>query len=477
MYKSNYALIIFIVYAFINSGYSQIFGDRLPGLKVNNYNLDVVIDYENEILKCVSYLTLENVTDKPIDEIPLLLYRMLKVKSISDENGKQVLFNQQILSYEDWETLQVNFIEVRPDKPIEKNVEQILRVEYEGHLLGYTETGMNYVKDKINKKFTILRPDCYAYPRIGYPSWASNRLAGLENFEYHIKITVPDTLVVANGGELIEQTNNDRLATYIYHNIKPAWRIDIAIAPYQIMEKNKFKVFYFPEDSAGAASVFVSLQKAFNLYTESWGELKDYYGYSVIEIPDGWGSQNDVTSIIQTASAFKDPEQINQLYHEVSHCWNVKINDKYSPRWNEGLATFIEYLTVEKLDNRRALDKAVNWCYNTLKKNLTKYPNIPFIKFGEENIQGLSYTMGMITFYILYNTINEDEFNNIFHSFYKKYYQTGATTEEFIAHVNSISKVDLTRFFEDWFLGTNYYNYISQNMSLDEIIALYKKNN
>jgi Peptidase family M1 domain len=474
----NVFAIIFLI-GFASNSFSQKYSDQSIGLKTINYNLDIHVDYDNEKLVGLCQMTVFNVTDQPIQQIPLLLYRLMKVKSIKDENGMNISFNQEVVSYEDWEVLQVNFIQVSLEKAISKNTKKTITIEYDGYLLGYSETGMNYIKDRIDKDFTILRPDCRAYPQIGYPSWKSNRSSGLENFDYTIKLTVPDSFIVANGGKFIDKIYSNNSVIYSYKNIKPAWRIDVAISKYSILESNKIKIFFFPEDSIGAKRVYEALTNTFNLYTKCWGDLKDFEGFSVIEIPDGWGSQADVTSIIQTASAFKDEKQLHQLYHEVSHLWNVKINDKFSPRWNEGLATFIEYLTIEKLENRESLNNVTKWFYTNLKEEFTKNPNymnIPLIKFGEENIQGLSYSMGMLLFQVLYNLVGEEEFNKIMGLFYQKFHQTGATTEEFIEHAIQISNFNLTKFFDDWFWGTKYCDYIIKNLSIDEIVSLYRKN-
>ena len=40
------------------------------------------------------------------------------------------------------------------------------------------------------------------------------------------------------------------------------------------------------------------LHECRDFYTRWFGPLHDYLGYAVIEIPDGWGSQADVTSTL-----------------------------------------------------------------------------------------------------------------------------------------------------------------------------------
>ena len=140
-----------------------------------------------------------------------------------------------------------------------------------------------------------------------------------------------------------------------------------------MLERGATRVVYFPEDSIGAAGVMNAIKNTMRLYTDWFGPLKEEAGLTVIEIPDGWGSQADVTAIIQTAPAFKDPSGYSRVYHELSHLWNVIPTDQPSPRWNEGLASFLAYLTAEELDGRTVLHERVASRMQRLREQL---PNL-----------------------------------------------------------------------------------------------------
>ena len=446
-------------------------------LKTINYDLDVHVDYENKKIISTCGMTVMNRTDEESKIIPILLYRLLKVSSIKDENGNPLVYSQRVLSFEDWEIYQANYIEVVPAKPLLKGDSCKLIIEYEGYLLGYTETGMNYVRDKIDAEFTILRPDCKAYPELGYPSEKINRAAGFSpSFNYTIKIHVPDSLVAVNGGALISKKTKDGYSTYSYRNIKLAWRIDIAIGKYKILETPLLKIYYLEQDSAGAQTVFKYAQRTLKLYSEWWGKLKESKTFSVIEIPGGYGSQADETCILQTADAFNDSTQMRQLYHEISHLWNVKSNDQYYPRWNEGLATFIEYLTIEKLENRPYLDYVTDWFLKQVRKEIGgggKLNETPLIDFGKMGIQSHSYSVGMIMFRVLYQIMGESDFNKCISFYYSDYYRKGGTTDEFVATAKKVSAINLSKFFDDWIYSTKYTELIKTELTINEMSKLY----
>ena len=446
-------------------------------LKTINYDLDVHVDYENKKIISTCGMTVINRTDEESKIIPLLLYRLMKVSSIKEENGNPLVYSQRVLSFEDWEIYQANYIEVVPTKPLLKGDSCKLIIEYEGYLLGYTETGMNYVRDKIDAEFTILRPDCKAYPELGYPSEKINRAAGFSpSFNYTIKIHVPDSLVAVNGGALISKKTKDGYSTYTYQNTKLAWRIDIAIGKYKILETPLLKIYYLEQDSAGAQTVFKYARRTLKLYSEWWGKLKESKTFSVIEIPGGYGSQADETCILQTADAFNDSTQMRQLYHEISHLWNVKSNDQYYPRWNEGLATFIEYLTIEKLENRPYLDYVTDWFLKQVRKEIGgggKLNETPLIDFGKMGIQSHSYSVGMIMFRVLYQIMGESDFNKCISFYYSDYYRKGGTTDEFVATAKKVSAINLSKFFDDWIYSTKYTELIKTELTINEMSKLY----
>ncbi|MFQ6115193.1 MAG: M1 family aminopeptidase [bacterium] len=230
----------------------------------------------------------------------------------------------------------------------------------------------------------------------------------------------------------------------------------------------------------GALRAIEIMNDSLDLFSQWFGPLHDYQGFCIIEIPEGWGSQADVTSIIQTAAAFKNPEQIYQLYHEVSHQWNVKLLDPAPSRFeSEGLAMFLQYLVQEQLGNKRDAVKnaAERYCESFRKacKNNPKCKDVAVIDYGKENLTDLSYTKGMVLFYILYELTGDDQFKEIIGSFYRKYNTTGATSEDFVEHFKLLAKVDLTQFFDEWVYGIKSSEYIIKGVPVEDMVRIYKK--
>ena len=272
----------------------------------------------------------------------------------------------------------------------------------------------------------------------------------------------------------------DRKATYHYRSIKPSWRIDIAIAPYEIMERNGVKLFYFAEDRVRAETVAGGFLRAMNQYTEWFGPLHDFGGYAIIEVPTGYGSQADICNIMLQAAAFQNPEELTQLYHEASHLWNVELTDRPSPRWEEGLAMFLQQLLVDVFNGDDSLSAVEGLAARMRSRLKTQFENeprlgeIPPILYGKEDVTDLSYRVGMLMFGVLYDLIGQDEFNQLVGGFYQERHASGASTANFVAHANNVAPLNLDRFFQDWLYGTEYTRFLDGDLTLAQIADSYR---
>lgn len=472
----SFAIIIVIILTGTTAGASDVHSIWEPV----NYDLDLRVDFRAEKIYADCNITIKNVTGEPVDEIPLMLYRLLHVTSITDSHNNNLPFVQNVTSFQDHPKLQVNAIQVTLPENIAEGANYTLHLSYEGYMLGYAgEIGAAY-RERIEEPFTILRSETLVFPHPGYPTLESLFRFIFFAHDYRATITVPDHLVVANGGELLDKTDSNGLVSYTYRNIKPAWRMDFPIASYEIAEEDGIKIFYFSEIEEGVDRVLDLTKRTLQLFTEWFGPLKDFRNFSIIQIPDNYGAQADVTSILQTADVFTNEDANIGLYHELSHLWHPMETKPFPPcRWNEGLATFLQYLAAEKLDNRPGLvdrmserlrNEFVNQC-----KNIPRCMETPFIDHGQTMMYDLSYNKGMVLFHLLFELIGKDAFMDLIGNYYKKYYDTGGSTHDLTAMIKELPFKGVSRFVEEWFYGTESNEYLAAGKSVEEIVRLYQK--
>jgi hypothetical protein len=270
---------------------------------------------------------------------------------------------------------------------------------------------------------------------------------------------------------------HDSLVTWRYESEKPVPFLNIAIAPYRVVEQDGSRFFHFPQDSSGARTLATATAKAVGQLTAWYGETTDRPHLTVIEIPEGWGSQASLTGgIIQTADAFRSRAQHYQLYHELTHLWNVADLDRPSPRWNEGLATFLQWRLAEQLDGwndwpgrvQRYAESASRVCRDGVRCTST-----PFTSYGQAGMTDLSYPVGALMFYALHTTLGAEDFDARYREFYQRYRSTGASSQVF-AQTFAAAGPAARAIIDDWFLTTGWYRAMRSGKSVQDIIAGYK---
>lgn len=449
-----------------------------PTLVLSHLDLEVALDYEDGTLSGHARLTLQNTGEAPVSEVPLQLGRLMTASAAADAGGAAIPFDQDVIVFEDWPTYQVNQLRLALPVAIPPGQEQTVGVRYAGMLVGYSESGMSYVRDHIDHDFTILRSESRAFPVVAEPSIAALRSAPRRDFTFRMRVTVPTGLTVATGMPAVEQVASDSIVQWVFDATEPVPFLNVCIAPYHVMGSGDVRVFHFPEDSLGARTVSSAIDRSLRLYTQWFGALESDPKLHVIEIPQDWGSQASLTGgIIQTADTFRESRQLVQLYHELAHLWHPRDLDLPAPRWNEGLAMFLQQRVAVVLDDAEDLDPFMQAQAARLTRQLresAKLRSIPMIDYGKQDVTGFSYRTGRLFFHVLYSVLGAEEFDRILREYFQAFRATGSTTEEFVGFMESHSDVTLQPVFQDWLYTTNWAKRLDDEEPLAQIIAEYR---
>jgi hypothetical protein len=378
--------------------------------------------------------------------------------------------------FEDDSVTQVNAIEVRPAGGLPGGRSLTLRLRYGGVLVGYVETGSLYIQDHVSPEFTILREDAYAFPVLGRPSWSANATIPRESFAFQARIRVPRDQVVATGGELKAREPGDSLTTWSYQSVTAVPFLNIAIAPYRVLETPVARVYHFAEDSAGARLLGDAIAAALDRFARWYGPLGVSPRLTVMEIPQGFGSQASLEGgIIQTADAFRDRSELAQVYHELSHLWNVPDLERPSPRWNEGLAGFLQWRMAAELDGWNGWEGR----FQRVRKSLLERcaapapcHRIPASRYGEAGLTDRSYQVGLLMFWALYQTLGAEGFDRAYRSFFQGHRETGARTSDL---VNAFERESgrSAPIFADWLTTTRWYDRLAGDSTMSDLLARY----
>lgn len=441
--------------------------------------LELSIDYSAQRVSGSMTLDIENWTKKPASRVSFLLNRLMEASAVRDGGGAPLHFTQDVVRFRDTPMRQVTQILVDLAAPVAPGGHTLVRVDYAGHLVGYTEVGWLYVKDRIDTAFTIIRSDALAFPEIGGLSDAANRRIPRGSFTYRASIRVPSKYLVATGGTVSHTINGDGTLTWTYVSGAPSPFLNIAVAPFDTLVDGGIRLFYFGSDSLGARRLMSGAQTALSLLKAWFGPLHSPLNLTITEIPNGWGSQASlVGGIIQSAAAFKEGARVGELYHELSHLWNVPDLENPSPRWNEGYAMFMQDLLRERVDAWGKRQESETQDIATVKKLIatdSSLRRVPMKDYGIADMTGSSYWVGEVMFATLFELVGQTEFNNIVGGYYQRF-ATGGTTRDFIAFAKRTSSRDLTAFFDDWMLTPHWVDVLANAMSTSDLAAHYRAN-
>lgn len=471
----------FVILLFVSvSGSAAWAGIETPlEIQVGMTHLELTadLDYEAGSLVGLARMRIENLSNRVAESVPLNLNRLMSLTEVRDGAGHSLRFEQGVSTFIDEPMKQVTHATVSLPRALPPGESATLELRYSGYLVGYTETGSTYIRDRIDEEFSILRVDAYAFPTIGVLSWQGNRMAPRGDFTFVARITVPEAFTVASGGELVERTVKDGRATFIYRSTAPVPFLNLPIAHYQLLEEGGVRLYFFPSDRAGAQLVLSRVAEAVELLTRWLGPLGREPSFAIMEIPAGWGSQAHLAAgIMQTAEVFEDPSDLRELYHELSHLWNAPDTDQPSARWNEGLAMYLQSKLAEEIEGWEGRSEYLESRANRLLASIDADPSVqgvPFAAYGQKGLTDYSYATGMLFFFVLEGLLGQEELVEILRTHYQEHRDTGTTFVDLEEALAQRASRDLRLFLQEWIHTTTWQDRVRSRDSIPSLAELY----
>lgn len=272
-----------------------------------------------------------------------------------------------------------------------------------------------------------------------------------------IVITVPKDLIVASNGSLKEETLiNSEQKLYWWHEKYPivTYLVSLAIYPYYVYyddyvslsnDTMKLHFYVFPDHYNSLRYNYSLTKDMITAFANLFGEypfLDEKYGHA--EFLWGGGMEHQtLTSLGGWGETL--------IAHELSHQWwgdMVTCNSFHHIWLNEGFATYSESLWREWTQGISA--------YHNYQRNKFYFGRGTI--FVEDPLNdsifdsGLSYNKGSCVLHMLRHMVGENKFFEILKTYHNSpAHQFGtATTEEFRDLCETISGMELDRFFQQW---------------------------
>jgi hypothetical protein len=98
---------------------------------------------------------------------------------------------------------------------------------------------------------------------------------------------------------------------------------------------------------------------------------------------------------------------------------------------------------------------------------------VPLVEYGARQLTDLSYTVGGLFFFSLYQTLGEAGFDRVMGGYAMRYREAGSTTAAFVRYLQGHSSVNLRPVLDDWLFGTSGCRRLIGGEPLARIVAGY----
>lgn len=153
----------------------------------------------------------------------------------------------------------------------------------------------------------------------------------------------------------------------------------------------------------------------------------------------------------------RDERTRNVVIHEIAHQWfgNAVTESTWDDVWlSEGFATFFTLLFIENEYGKDEFAKGIQKAKKTVFDLASKMPEhsvvSPRSAEKEQVTSGLTYQKGAWVLHMLRNLIGEENFRKGIRTYYSKYFNSIATTEDFRHEMEKASGIELNKFFKQW---------------------------
>ena len=281
-------------------------------------------------------------------------------------------------------------------------------------------------------------------------------------------VKAPSHYKVISNGLLMEESdlgNNVKLTHWKQSVPVSCWLTVLGVADFAVKYVDKFEGksietwVYSKDRVAGFYDFEEPTKKVLELFSKYVGPFA-YEKLANIQSVNSGGGMETSSAIFYSDKLINGKREVrlrNVVIHEIAHQWfgNAVTETTWDDAWlSEGFATFFTMLFIEKEYGKEEYEKEIikskNIIFNLIKKN----PDFSIVSQRtaekEDVTSGLTYQKGAWVMHMLRDMIGENKFKIGIQSYYAKYFNANATTDDFRKEMEKASGIDLKQFFKQW---------------------------
>ncbi|MCP9767252.1 M1 family peptidase [Lacihabitans sp. LS3-19] len=281
-------------------------------------------------------------------------------------------------------------------------------------------------------------------------------------------VTAPAHYKVVSNGLLLEESdlgNNTHLTHWKQSVPVSCWLFVLGVADFAVKYVDKFDGksietwVYAKNRAAGFYDFDEPTKKVLEFYSAYVGPFA-YEKLANIQSVNSGGGMETSSAIFYSDKLINGKRDVrlrNVVIHEIAHQWfgNAVTETTWDDAWlSEGFATFFTMLFIENEYGKEAYEIEVKKAKETVFKLGQKMPDFTIISprsaEKEDVTSGLTYQKGAWVLHMLRDLIGEVNFQKGIRSYYSKYFNANATTDDFRNAMEKASGKDLELFFKQW---------------------------
>lgn len=371
--------------------------------------------------------------------------------------------------------MKVHRVTFNGDEVAYTHEDNVLLIETGG--LGYSSSdniGVEYSGDPITG--LIIGPNMHGDRTFFSDNWPNKARNWLPLVDHpydkstaEFIVEAPNHYQVISNGLLVEETNLNRniKKTHWKQSVPiSCWLYALGVAEFAIdyvdyFDGKSIQTWVYKQDrDKGFYDFKIPTKHTLEFFSDYIGPFA-YEKLANVQSNSVKGGMESATAIFYSDVSVTGDRSVrwrNVVIHEVAHQWfgNCVTEFDWDDVWlSEGFATYFTLMFREHAYGRddfvNGLDDAKNLVYNhykTDKESSIVHDNLKDMK--DVLTYSLQYQKGAWVLHMLRNYIGEDDFREGIRKYYKRYYNSNTTTEEFKKEMEVVSGVDLDLFFDQW---------------------------
>lgn len=281
-------------------------------------------------------------------------------------------------------------------------------------------------------------------------------------------VTAPEHYKVISNGLLLEESNignNTKLTHWKQSVPVSCWLFVLGVADFAVKYVDQFdgksiQSWVYPQNrEAGFYDFDEPTKKVLEFYSSYAGPFA-YEKLANIQSVNSGGGMETSSAIFygeDLINGKRDERIRNVVIHEIAHQWfgNAVTETTWDDAWlSEGFATFFTLLFIENEYGKEAYTKGILKAKKSIFDMALKMPGFSIVSprsaEKEPVTSGITYQKGAWVLHMLRNLVGDANFQKGIRSYYAKFYNANATTDDFRMAMEKASGKDLKIFFKQW---------------------------